>query len=130
METFIETKYFGNNQSAIVSPLNTELLNADSEKFRPIDFLIGGYGSCMMNVMDKIAGESGFSLSEARTEISYEPLPDMSRLKIINIKCYIQKDDYSDEQKHVLETAATKMCPVGNSLNPEIERTYHFIYGN
>jgi uncharacterized OsmC-like protein len=129
MEPVVESKYFGQGQSAIVSPLNSELLNADTERFRPMDFLTGGYGTCMMSMMDRVANQNGFTLSEARTEISYEPLPDMSRLDKISIKCFIKKDDYTPAEKAILENAATKMCPVGNSLNPDIQRSYHFVYG-
>lgn len=129
MQTTINSKYFGAGKSAIISSLNTEPLNADMETFRPIDFLIGGYGTCMMSIMAKVAGDSGFELSEARTEIGYEILPDMSRLDQITVKCIIKNDNYSIAQKQLLEDAATKMCPLGNSLHPDIKRSYEFVYG-
>jgi|SRR5699024_7955342 len=129
MQPTIISKYFGAGKSAITSPLNTEPLNADMETFRPIDFLPGGYGTCMMGIMDKIAGQNGFNLSEARTEIGFEMLPDNSRIDIINIKCFIPKENYTAEQKQILEKAATEMCPLGNSLHPDIERKIEFLYG-
>ncbi|ACU63384.1 OsmC family protein [Chitinophaga pinensis] len=129
MQPTVESRYLGNGKSSIVSPLNTEALNADSENFRPMNFLVGGYGTCMMSVMDMIAGQNGFNLSEARTEIRFSPMPDMSRLDTIDIKCFIRKGDYNAAEKQILEDAATKMCPIGNSLNPEIKRSYEFVYG-
>lgn len=129
MQPIINSKYYGAGKSAIISPLNTEPLNAAMENFRPIDFLPGGYGTCMMGIMDKVAGQNGFNLSEARTEIGFEMLPDNSRIDSIDIKCFIQKGDYTPEQKQVLENAATKMCPLGNSLHPDIKRSYQFLYG-
>lgn len=129
MQPTITSEYFGSGKSAIFSPLNQEPLQADSENFRPIDFLHGSYSTCMMGIMDKVAVQNGFNLSEARTEINFEMLPDNSRIDFIDIKCYISKEDYSSEEKQILENAATKICPVGNSLHPDIKRRYTFKYG-
>lgn len=129
MKQAVESRYFGEGRSAVVSPLNKELLNADLENFRPTDFLTGGYGICMMSTMGKAAEMNGFAFSEARTKISFEPLADMSRLGSVDIKCFIKSGRYSAEEKSILENAATTMCPIGNSLNPEVKRTYEFIYG-
>lgn len=129
MQPTITSKHFRAGKSAIISPLNTEPLNTDMENFRPIDFLIGGYGTCMMGIMDKIASESGFTLSKARTEIDFEMLPDKSGIDKIEVKCFIKKGDYTPTQKQLLENAATKMCPIGNSLHPDIKKNIEFFYG-
>jgi uncharacterized OsmC-like protein len=99
------------------------------ENFRPIDFLVGGYGTCMMGTMDNIAGKNGFNLSEARTEILSEYDSDKGRIGKLHIKCFITKGDYTAEQKQILENAAKQHCPIGNSLHPDIKKSFEFIYG-
>ncbi|WP_222852295.1 OsmC family protein [Olivibacter sp. SDN3] len=127
MPPVIKSEFYGKGKSAIVAP-NKEPFIADMENFRPIDFLIGGYGTCMMGTMDNIAGKNGFNLSEARTEISTDYDSDKGRIAKIHIKCFIKKGDYTAEQKQILEDAA-KQCPIGNSLHPDIEKNIKFLYG-
>lgn len=129
VQPIIRSTYSGAGTFAIQSPLNEEPLNADTENFKPIDFLIGGYGTCMMGTMAKVAEQNGFIFSEARTEIGFEPLAGMSRIDTIDIKCFIKNGDYTAEQKQILEDAAKKLCPIGNSLLPDIKRSYEFLYG-
>lgn len=62
-------------------------------------------------------------------DISFEPLPDMSRLDKLDVKCFIKNNNYTAEEKEILENAATKMCPVGNSISPLVKRSYEFVYG-
>jgi len=124
----IKSAYYGKGKSAILSPTGKEPWVADGVDFRPIDFLVGGYGTCMMSMMDRDAGKNGFNLSKARTEITSEFDNDNGRVGKINIKCFIQKGDYTAEQKKIMETAA-KNCPIGNSLHPDIEKNIEFLYG-
>ncbi|MEK6511187.1 OsmC family protein [Myroides odoratimimus] len=129
MNTTIKSNYYGDGKSAIISTLNEQPLYSDMENFRPIDFLVGGYGTCMMSIMDKIGIENGFRISKAKTEISYEMLTDNSRIDTLEIKCFIEDAHFTFEQKQILEQTALNKCPIGNSLHSDIKRRYEFIYG-
>src|SRR5690606_41653325 len=68
----IKSAYYGKGKSAILSPTGKEPWVADGVDFRQIDFLVGGYGTRMMSMMDRLAGKNDFNLSNARTEITSE----------------------------------------------------------
>src|SRR5690606_31862740 len=115
----IKSAYYGKGKSAILSPTGKEPRVADGVDFRPIDFLVGGYGNWLMSMVDRDAGKSGFNLSKARTEITSEDDDDNGRVGKINSKCLIQQGDYTAQQKKILEAAADN-CPIGNRLHPDI----------
>ncbi len=123
----IETIYQGKFISNTKSPLNQEAITTDASSFSPVALLISAYGSCMLGTMDYAARQNQFEIADARTQIDFEMDADKTKVAKINIKALFA-NDYSDEQKQVIEFAAKNYCHVGKSIDPSIERVFEFMY--
>ncbi|QNL52209.1 OsmC family protein [Olivibacter sp. SDN3] len=127
MSTTIETIYQGKYKSETKSPLNSEAITTDAGSFSPVALLISAYGSCLLGTMDYAARQSQFEITDAKTQIDFEMNEDRTKVSKINIKALFG-NDYSDEQKQVIEFAAKNYCHVGKSIDPAIERVFEFVY--
>lgn len=126
MMTKIETTYAGRYNSTTNSPLSNDPIKVDL-KFGPIDLLMSAYGSCMLGTVDYYARRNKFEVNDSKSELSYEMHPDGGKVGTINVKLYFG-NDYTPEQKEVIEISAKDLCHVGSSLDPAIVRNYEFIY--
>ena len=127
MMKLVETSYEGRFISKTKSPLSNDPIKVDP-KFGPIDLLMGAYGSCLLATVDFYAKKADFEVSASNSEISYGMHADGDRVGEIHVKIHFASGDYTSQQKELMENAAKKLCHVGNSLNPEIKRSYEFTY--
>lgn len=127
MSLKIETIYQGGYKSETKTPLNAEPVAVNAAKFNPVDLLATAYGSCLLGTIDFEARKQQFETRHSRSEIVYEMSEDRTRVGSMHIKIFFE-NDYSDEQKAVIENAARKKCHVGNSLDPSIDKVYEFIF--
>lgn len=129
MSAIIKTTYEGKSLSTTKSPLNTEPISANATQFTPIDLLMGAYGSCLLGTIDHIAHLKHFEILNASTEIAYEMSESKSKIGKIHVKVLFS-DNYEEEQKSIIESAAKNQCHVGNSLNADIIKVYEFLYNH
>jgi len=129
MSILIETNYEGKYRSSTKTPLSEERIAVNAARFNPVDLLASAYGSCLLGTIDWEARKEHFETTESRSEITYDMSEDESKVGKINIKIFF-KNDYTPEQKAVIEVAAKTKCHVGKSLDPSIEKNYEFIYKN
>lgn len=129
MSILIETNYEGKYRSGTKTPLSSEKIAVNAARFNPVDLLASAYGSCLLGTIDWEARKEQFETTESRSEITYDMSEDGSRLGKMNIKIFFA-NDYSPEQKAIIEEAAKTKCHVGKSLDPAIEKNYEFIYND
>lgn len=127
MSQIIATTYEGKYHSSTKSPLSTDPIQVDL-KFGPIDLLMGSYASCMLGTVDFYARKKDFEVNGSRSELSYEMSSEGGQVGTINVKLFFD-EDYTAEQKELIENSAKYLCHVGNSLNPAIIKNYEFTYG-
>ncbi|RQP15362.1 MAG: OsmC family peroxiredoxin [Parapedobacter sp.] len=128
MSATIETIYQGKYRSETKTPFNQEQpVTADAGSFSPVALLMSAYGSCLLGTMDYAARQHKFGIAEAKTQIDFEMDENKTKVGRIYIKALLG-NDYSDEQKQVIEFAAKNYCHVGKTIDPAIERVFEFIY--
>ena len=95
--------------------------------FSPTDMVANALGSCMMTIMGIKARDLELDLVGTTLEITKVMHSEPRRIGAIHIKFYSVFQPNEKEQV-VLEHAAYT-CPVFLSLNPEIEKTIAFHWG-
>lgn len=129
MSAIIKTTYEGKYLSTTKSPLNKEPIAANAVQCTPVDLLMSAYGSCLLGTIDYAAHLKQFEIKNAQTQIEYQMSEDKSKVGKISIKIFFS-DDYTEEQKNVIEFAAKNQCHVGSSLDSNIAKVYEFLYNH
>ncbi|ACU63394.1 OsmC family protein [Chitinophaga pinensis] len=129
MSNVISTAYQGKFKATTEAPLNDNPITVNAVQFSPVDLLISAYGSCLLGTIDYVAQTKLFEVNNSKSEITYEMSTTGSGVGKINIKLFF-KDDYSAEQREVIENAAKKQCHVGNTIDARIEKEFQFIYSH
>ena len=127
-QKIVKTTYLGRYQSQTENPFNNTSIVVDAAKFTPLDLLTSAYNSCILGTMEYAAKQNNFEISEAKSQVDWDLSEDTTRIGKMDIKISFEKD-FSKEQKEILETAAKTKCHVGQTLNPNIEKTFEFTYG-
>jgi putative redox protein len=99
------------------------------EFFSPTDLVASALGSCMLTVMGIIARNHGFNIDGTHAKITKIMGTDPRRIAEIRVELTFPHNDYSGKEKHLIENAA-RVCPVANSLHPELIQTVIFNYSN
>lgn len=126
-QKLVKTRYIGRYQSKTENPLTDAQIVVDAAKFTPLDLLSSAYNSCMLGTMEYEAKQNNFEIQEANSQIEWELSEDGTRIGTMDIKISFG-NDFSEEQKEVLETAAKTKCHVGQTLNSLIEKKFKFTY--
>ena len=123
----VKTDYLGKYQSKTENTFSDTPIIVDAMKFTPLDLLSSAYNSCMLGTMEYIAKQNEFEIGQAKSEIEWALSEDTTRIGSMDIKISFD-NDFSDEQKEILENAAQTKCHVGQTLNPAIEKKFTFNY--
>ncbi|MCB0538939.1 MAG: OsmC family protein [Bacteroidetes bacterium] len=123
----VKTDYLGNYQSKTENTFSDTPIIVDAMKFTPLDLLSSAYNSCMLGTMEYIAKQNEFEIGQAKSEIEWALSEDTTRIGSMDIKISFA-NDFSEEQKEILENAAQTKCHVGQTLNPAIEKKFTFNY--
>ena len=122
----IKTDYNGSLSTSTNYPLSENPILTKTNPFGPTDLLTVSLSSCIATYIDFIAKKNGFSTDNADVEIVKTMNSDGTMVTnfdvVVNLNSW-----FTDDQKQVIESAS-KTCPVGNSLHPDIKRTYIFNY--
>ena len=96
------------------------------EAFSPTDLLCASLGTCMLTTMGIAAQKNDFTLQFVSMEVTKVMASDPRRVAKVIIVIQLE-DNYSSQQKEILENAALN-CPVAKSLHPELEQDVEFKY--
>ncbi|MGO8690659.1 MAG: OsmC family protein [Thermoguttaceae bacterium] len=99
------------------------------EAFSPTDLLAGALGTCLLTVVGIVGQRSNIDLAgmtaRIEKEMSSGPVRRVGRIKTV---VHMPKGlKLSDAERSKLENAA-KLCPVKQSLHPEVEVLVEFVY--
>ena len=122
----IKTIYKGGLSTSTDYPLSVSPILTQSSPFGPTDLFTASLGSCIVTYVDYIAQKNKFETPGITVEIKKTMNADGSKVVAFDINLYLNQD-YPADQQRVIETAA-RSCPVGNSIDPAIRRTYKFSY--
>lgn len=97
------------------------------EKFSPTDLVATSLASCMLTVMGLAGQTIGFSIDGAIATVEKFMGTDPRRIVKIRIVIDFPAIEYSEKEKQIIRHAA-KMCPVGQSLHPDLEQEIIFNF--
>lgn len=126
-QKLVKTAYIGRYQSQTENAFSNTPIVVDAAKFTSLDLLASAYNSCMLGTMEYAAKQNNFEISEAKSQVDWELSKDTTRIGSMDIKISFS-ENFSDEQKEILEIAAKTKCHVGQTLNPLIEKNFEFVY--
>ncbi len=99
------------------------------EFFSPTDLVAAAFGSCIMTIMGLVAERGGIDLKGTKISVTKEMAAAPLR-RIENLKTTItfpKSLKLSDQDRKKLENTVT-MCPVKQSLHPDIKVETKFVY--
>ena len=96
------------------------------EAFAPTDLVATALASCMISIMGIKARNNGIDIVGTKAEILKVMQSNPRRISRIEILITFPKS-YNDKNKKILERAAIT-CPVGKSLDADIEQKITFKY--
>ena len=96
------------------------------EAFSPTDLVASSLASCIITTMGITAGRNGIDIVGTRADVRKEMGADPRRISAIRIQLYFPQNYTPDEKKRLERIAHT--CPVGRSLNTELEEDIIFHY--
>ena len=133
--TKINTVYCGGLHTEATHVQSGTVLTTDApldnhgrgESFSPTDLFATSLTSCMMTIMGISAESYGFSIEGLRAETEKIMAANPRRVAEIIIDLYFSANNYTDQQKRLIESAA-RTCPVHNSMSPDVIKTIRFHY--
>ncbi len=133
--TKMTTTYLGNLRTEALHIQSGSTIITDApldnlgkgEYFSPTDLLSASLASCMLTIMGITANNKGINIDGAKVEITKIMISDPRRVGEIVVEFIFPKNNYTEEEKRILENAA-KHCPVAKSLHPELVQTKIFHY--
>lgn len=100
--------------------------NGKGEQFSPTDLLAVSLATCMVTIMGIWANQHNKTLGDITYTIKKEMNPSPRKVNRIAIDFKL-KNDLSDKEKNLLESAAKK-CPVALSLSKDLMQEIKFTY--
>jgi len=97
--------------------------------FSPTDLVATALGACMATIMDLVAKRNGINIAGLKIKVVKEMVADPVR-RIGSIRArfvFPQGLKLAAEERAKLEAAA-KTCPVKQSLHPDVQTGFEFVY--
>jgi uncharacterized OsmC-like protein len=98
--------------------------NGKGAAFSPTDMVANALAACMLTIMGIKAMHVGINIDQASAQVSKVMASNPRRISVIDIKL-LMPAGIGIEHRPVLEAAALH-CPVGKSIDPEIEQIVAF----
>ncbi|MBC8084514.1 MAG: OsmC family protein [Hymenobacter sp.] len=122
----ITTTYVGPLATQTPTPISAHPVVTQAPAFGPTDLFTAALGSCMLSAVGFAARQQQFDITGARVVVKKTLSADHQR--VASFACaFTFEQPYSPEHRQLIERIA-KTCPVGNSLSPDVVRTYEFHY--
>lgn len=97
------------------------------EAFSPTDLCATSLASCMITIMGISARNHGLNIDGTTAEITKIMSASPRRIAAVEIALRMPANDFTDRDKHLLETAG-RSCPVALSLGENVEQRIQFIW--
>jgi len=97
------------------------------ESFSPTDSVANALGTCMLTTMGIAANGRGINIDNTTAKILKVMASGPRRISEIHVEISFPHNDYSGEQKKILEETALN-CPVAKSIHPDIKQKVTFLY--
>jgi uncharacterized OsmC-like protein len=97
------------------------------EAFSPTDLVAASLATCMLTTIAIKIRNSGFSIDGAEIFATKVMVSDPRRISEIKIEFKMPANNYTDEQKKLIEEIA-HTCPVALSIHPDIKQNIVFNY--
>lgn len=97
------------------------------EAFSPTDLTATSLGLCMLTTVGISAQKNSYNIDGARAEVTKVMAANPRRIAEIVVDLYFPANNYTAEQKKMIETAALH-CPVAKSLHPDLVQTVKFVW--
>lgn len=114
------------SQTEIITDAPTDNLGK-GEAFSPTDLTATSLGVCMLTTVGISAQKNNYNIDGARAEVTKAMAANPRRIAEIVVDLYLPANNYTEEQKKMIETAALH-CPVAKSLHPELVQTVKFVW--
>lgn len=97
------------------------------EKFSPTDLVATSLASCMLTVIGLSGQTLGFSIDGATASVEKFMGTDPRRIVKIRIIIDFPGMSFSEREQQIIRHAA-RLCPVGQSLHPDLEQEIIFNF--
>ena len=97
------------------------------QAFSPTDLIATALGNCMLTIMGIAGLDHNIDLEGARATVNKVMGANPRRIIRIEVTMYMPDKPYSQKEKKILERAA-HLCPVKNSLHPDLEEVLEFVW--
>jgi putative redox protein len=131
----IEISYEGDLRTYCAHGSSSQVIHTDApldhgkgEYFSPTDLLAISLGSCVLTLMGVVAKRLNIDITGTRTTVEKEIKESPRRLGKLILHIYCPKN--FGEKIHTQLEKAAKVCPVHESLHPDILQEMHFHWGN
>ena len=91
------------------------------EAFSPTDLVAAATGACALTTIGIAARNHGSNIDGAKVEVTKIMASNPRRISEIHMKFEFPKNNYSDQQKRIIEYTALN-CPVMMSIHPDIKK--------
>ena len=98
------------------------------ENFSPTDLVGVALGSCVLTLMGIVAKRLGVDLAGSKVLLTKE-MASLPLRRIAKLTLFISCPRSFDENIRVQLEKAGKLCPVHQSLHPDIVQEFHFTWG-
>lgn len=97
------------------------------EAFSPTDLCATSLATCMITIMGISARNHGLNIDGTTAEITKIMASNPRRIAAVEITLKMPDHQFSDREKHLLETAG-RTCPVALSLGEGVEQRLTFVW--
>jgi putative redox protein len=122
----VKTQYKGSLSTSTNYVLSENPILTKASSFGPTDLFTVSLSTCIATYIDFVAKKNGFTTDKVEVEIVKTMSADSTVVASFDVVVNFN-DSFTNEQKEIIEKTS-KTCPVGNSLHPDIKRTYVFNY--
>lgn len=101
--------------------------NGKGSAFSPTDLLASSLGLCMITIMGIAARNSGFNIDGTKARVTKIMASDPRRVGEVIIELDFPAINYTEREKQIIRQCA-KICPVSQSLHPDLKQTVIFNF--
>jgi uncharacterized OsmC-like protein len=101
--------------------------NGKGSAFSPTDLLASSLGLCMITIMGIAARTSGFNIDGTKARVTKIMASDPRRVGEVILELDFPAINYTEREKQIIRQCA-KICPVSQSLHPDLKQTVIFNF--
>lgn len=131
----VKVKYVGGLRTECTHLDSGDMIRTDAPKdnhglgeaFSPTDLAATSLAACAVSLIGIYGRQHEVNVDGIEVDVTKTMSANPRRISKIEVVFHMPARDYSDKEKTMIERAA-KTCPVHQSLHPEIEQVFTFIW--